>query len=81
MEAIELVLDTLEALFGEKDDNIWGSHVKQVIKRKRPNFDESYFGYRTFSELLEDADKRNLITMIKDEKSGGFVITGFGEEA
>jgi uncharacterized protein (TIGR00288 family) len=80
-EALDLVLDTVEALFRERDDRIWGSMVKQTLKRKRPNFAESFHGYRTFNELLEDARERNLLKLQKDERSGGYIITGFGTDA
>lgn len=77
-EAYELILDTIEALFRERDDNLWGSMVKQTLKRKRPNFAESYYGYRSFSELLEDLQKHGYLELQKDEKSGGYLILGFG---
>ncbi len=80
-EAFDLVLETVESLFHERDEQLWGSMVKQTIKRKRPNFAESYYGYRTFSELLEDARAAGLLEIEKDEKSGGYVITDFGPEA
>ena len=79
--ALELVLDTVEALFEEHDDNLLASIVKQTLKRKRPNFSETWHGYRTFSQLLEDARKRKLLEIQKDEKSGGYVILAFGENA
>jgi uncharacterized protein (TIGR00288 family) len=77
-EAIELVLDTVDALFRERDDNLWGSMVKQTLKRKRPHFSETYYGYRTFNELLEDTQKMGLLELQLDEKSGGYLILGFG---
>lgn len=80
-EALDLVLDTAEALFRERDENLWGSLVKQTIKRKRPHFSETFFGYRNFSDLLEDAEARGLLELKKDEKSGGYIILGFGPEA
>ncbi len=80
-EAFDFVLDTLEALFQEREGNVWGSMVKQVLKRKRPNFDESYYGFATFSQLLESARDKGLLVMERDTKSGGYVISGFGEEA
>ena len=55
--------------------------VKQTIKRKRPNFAESYYGYRSFNQLLEDAQKHGLLILEKDAKSGGYVITELGPEA
>lgn len=80
-EAIELVLDQVEALFRERDSNLWSSLVKQTLQRKRPNFSESYYGYRNFSELLEDAQDRGLLELQKDEKSGGYIVLGFGPKA
>jgi len=75
-EAIDLVLGTLEALTAERgaEEKIWGSMVKQALKRRNPGFNESYYGYKAFSDLLEDAEKRNLIKLEPDEKSGGYVI-------
>jgi len=80
-EAIELVLDTVEALFRERDDNLWGSMVKQTLKRKRPHFSETFYGYRTFNQLLEDAAKQGLLEIQKDARSGGYVIVSFGPAA
>ena len=80
-EALELVLDTVESLFKDRDGNLWGSMVKQVIKRKQPQFSESYFGYRSFNQLLEDAAKHELLEIVLDEKIGNYVIQGFGPKA
>ena len=80
-EAIELVLDTVESLFRDRDDLLWGSLVKQTLKRKRPHFSESYFGYRTFNHLLEDAERQGLLELQKDEKSGGYKVLAFGPNA
>jgi uncharacterized protein (TIGR00288 family) len=80
-EAIELLLDTVEALFRDRDDNLWGSHVKQTIKRKKPNFAESYYGYRSFNQMLEDARGQGLLELQKDDKSGGYLIVSFGPNA
>lgn len=80
-EALALLLDTVEALFQERDDNLWGSMVKQTIKRKRPNFSETLFGYRTFNQLLEDASRLGLLEIEKDKKSGGYLINAFGPNA
>ncbi len=80
-EAIDLVLETAETLLAERDGQLWGSIIKQTIKRKRPNFDESYYGYRTFSELLEDAQDQKLLELKLDEKSGGYLILNLGPEA
>ncbi|MBC7171361.1 MAG: NYN domain-containing protein, partial [Polyangiaceae bacterium] len=80
-DALELVLDTVEALFKEREGNLWGSMVKQVLKRKRPNFEESYYGYRTFNELLQDAHEREMLEIEKDSDSGGVLILAFGPKA
>src|SRR5690606_31855819 len=58
LEAIEHVLETIEGLFRERDGNLWGSMVKQTLKRKRPMFNENYHGYPSFNQLLEDAETR-----------------------
>ena len=75
-EALDLMLGTLEALIAERgaEEKIWGSMVKQALKRRNPGFNESYYGYRAFSDLLEEAEKKNLIKLEPDEKSGGYVI-------
>ena len=72
----EELLDTIEALAGERDqdEKIWGSMVKQALKRRDPGFNESYFGFRTFSDLLEEAQTRKLLLLEPDQKSGGYVI-------
>jgi uncharacterized protein (TIGR00288 family) len=75
-EAFDLVLKTIEALSEERDEDekIWGSMIKQAIKRQRPGFNESYHGFRGFSELLEEAQAQKLIELEKDEKSGGYIV-------
>lgn len=80
-KALEMVLDTVDKLFRDRDDNLWGSMVKQTIKRKRPNFSETFHGYRNFTQLLLDAQSRGLLELQKDEKSGGQLILGFGPNA
>jgi uncharacterized protein (TIGR00288 family) len=80
-EAIELILDVVEALFQDRDGALHGSLVKQTIKRKRPEFSERFHGYRTFSDILEDAAKRGLLEVAHDDKSGGYVVTAFGPKA
>ena len=74
-EAFRLVLDSIQALRRENYDVIWGSMVKQTMQRKQPYFNESYYGYKSFSELLEDAERHLLITLKRDAKSGGYVVT------
>jgi uncharacterized protein (TIGR00288 family) len=75
-EAFDLVLATIEDLAEdrEEDEKIWGSMIKQALKRKKPGFNESYHGFRSFSELLEEAEARKLVELEKDEKSGGYVV-------
>jgi uncharacterized protein (TIGR00288 family) len=75
-QAFDLVLDTIDALGEERDqdEKIWGSMVKQTLKRRNPGFSESYFGFRTFSDLLEEAQARKLLTLEADQKSGGYII-------
>jgi len=73
-EAIELVMETAEALSAERGDPIWGSMVKQTLKRRRPGFNESYYGFRGFADLLEEAEDRGLLELELDERSGGYLI-------
>ena len=75
-EAYDQVLGTLEALIAERgaDERIWGSMVKQALKRRNPGFNESYYGYKAFSDLLEDAEKKGIVKLEKDGKSGGYVV-------
>jgi uncharacterized protein (TIGR00288 family) len=75
-EALDLLMDTLEALIAERGeaDKIWGSMVKQALKRRQPGFTESSYGFRSFSELLEEAEKRQVLTLEHEEKSGGYLL-------
>ena len=75
-EAIGLLIETAEALRAERGDRekLWGSMVKQALKRRRPGFNESYYGVRSFSDLLEEAQSRGLLGLSLDERSGGYVI-------
>jgi uncharacterized protein (TIGR00288 family) len=75
-EALDLVLATVEALADERggDGSIWGSMVKQALKRRKPGFNESYYGFRSFNQLLEEARSRNLLELERDEKSGGYLV-------
>lgn len=78
-EALDLILETLEALAEERgsEEKIWGSMVKQTLKRRRPGFNESYYGFRSFNRLLEEAADRGLMELEPDEKSGGYIIRRF----
>jgi uncharacterized protein (TIGR00288 family) len=75
-EALDLVLGTVEALIEERgeDETIWGSMVKQTLKRRKPGFNESFYGFRSFNQLLEEARARHLLELERDEKSGGYVV-------
>jgi uncharacterized protein (TIGR00288 family) len=75
-EAVDMILETMEALLAERgeEDKIWGSMVKQTLKRRQPGFNESYYGFRSFSALLEEAAKRQFLALERDEKSGGYLL-------
>jgi uncharacterized protein (TIGR00288 family) len=77
-EAFQLLVESVVALIRENKPVLWSSMVKETMKRKKPSFDESYHGYRTFSDLLEDAEKNGLIDLRKDTRSGTYVVEGFG---
>lgn len=81
-EALDLVMETVEDLFKERDeaDKVWGSMVKQALKRRKPGFNENYHGFRTFGKLLEEAQVRKLLELEYDEKSGGYVIKSFAHD-
>ena len=71
-EALDLILETIEALVAERggDEKIWSSMVKQALKRRKPGFNESYYGFRSFNGMLEEAERRGSLTLERDEKSG-----------
>ena len=75
-QALDMVLETVEDLCKERDEEekVWGSMVKQALKRRKPGFNETYHGFRTFGKLLEEAQKRKLLKLELDEKSGGYII-------
>ena len=81
-EAIDLVLQTAEAIYAERGDRakLWGSMVKQTLKRRRPGFNESAYGFRSFNDLLEEAQTRGLLSLELDERSGGYVIVQVSRE-
>ena len=78
---IDLVIETIDDLNGELGErgSLWGSRVKQAIKRQRPGFNERAAGFRSFNTLLEEARDRGLIGLRADEKSGGYVIEPAGD--
>jgi len=75
-EAFDLVMATTEALFADRDagGKIWGSMIKQALKRRKPGFSESYHGFKSFNQLLEEAQAQGLLVLQHDEKSGGYII-------
>jgi len=81
-EALDLVLETVEDLFEERgeEEKVWGSMVKQALKRRKPGFNESYHGFRTFGKLLEEAQTRKMLELEYDEKSGGYIIKSFAHD-
>jgi uncharacterized protein (TIGR00288 family) len=79
-KAFALLLESLLALRRENKEVLWSSMVKDTMKRKKPSFNEAYHGYRTFSELLEDAAKEGLVELDTDKRSRTYVVTRFGSE-
>ncbi len=75
-DAMDFLVETVEGLISERgsDEKLWGSMVKTIMQRRRPGFNESFYGYRSFRELMEDAQQHKLITLLRDEKSGQFSI-------
>ncbi|HEX4051746.1 MAG TPA: NYN domain-containing protein [Steroidobacteraceae bacterium] len=75
-DALELVVETLDALLEERgeSESIWGSMIKQAIKRRHPGFSERAYGFRSFNDLLAEAQKRSLLSLQADEKSGGYTV-------
>ncbi len=75
-EALDLTLETIDALIAERGagEQLWGSMVKQALKRRKPGFTESYYGFKSFSDLLEEAQARKLLELQRDEKSGGYIL-------
>jgi uncharacterized protein (TIGR00288 family) len=80
-ECFKLLIDSIKALMRENKEILWGSMIKQTMQRKKPTFNEEYYGYATFSNLLEDAQANNIIKIKRDPKSGTYIITGFADYA
>ena len=70
------MIETLQALIAERGEGerIWGSMIKQALKRRNPGFNESYYGFRSFNKLLEVAQSNHLLTLERDDKSGGYIV-------
>jgi uncharacterized protein (TIGR00288 family) len=82
-KAFEQVLETIDDLISERgdEDKLWGSMVKQALKRRKPGFNESYHGFRSFGQLLEEMQTRGMLKLELDKKSGGYIITSVQENA
>jgi uncharacterized protein (TIGR00288 family) len=77
-KALDLVVETVEAMLDERgdEDKIWGSMVKQALRRRRPGFKEGHYGFKSFSKLLEEANARKLLDLVFDDRSGGYIVRG-----
>ena len=75
-EALDLIVETVDALISERgaEEKIWGSMVKQALKRRKPGFNESYYGFRSFNSMLEAAAQAGSLELERDEKSGGYLV-------
>ncbi len=78
-QAFHLLIQSIVALQRENKEVLYSSMVKDTMKRKKPSFDESFHGYRNFSELLLDAEKHGIVTLHKDARSGTYTVAGFGD--
>lgn len=80
--ALELVVETVEALAAERgeEEKIWGSMVKQTLRRRQPDFTETASGFRSFNKLLEEGQARHLLHLERDDKSGGYIVTSARQE-
>jgi len=78
-EVYGLLIEAILALTRENKDVLWGSMIKQTMQRKRPSFNEGYYGYSAFSDLLEDAERKNIVKLKKDQRSGSYIVTGFAK--
>lgn len=78
-KVFQLLVDSVTALLRENKPILYSSMVKDTMKRKQPSFNESSHGYRTFSELLEDAERHKLVVIQKDQRSGTYVVSGFAK--
>jgi uncharacterized LabA/DUF88 family protein len=80
-DCFNLLVDSVSALQRENKEVLWGSMVKETMKRKKPSFNETYYGFRSFSHLLEDAQRRGIVILRRDQKSGSYIIEDLGPAA
>jgi uncharacterized protein (TIGR00288 family) len=78
-EVFSLLTDSVLALQRENKDVLWGSLIKQTMQRKKPSFNEGYYGYSTFTDMLQDAERHQIVKLKRDQRSGTFVVTGFAK--
>lgn len=78
-QAFQLLIDSVAALMRENKEILYSSMIKETMKRKKPSFTESAYGYRTFSDLLKDVERRGLLQLVHDARSRTFIVTGFGK--
>jgi hypothetical protein len=77
-EVYSLLVDSVLALQRENKEVLWGSMVKETMKRKKPSFNETYYGFRTFSHLLEEAQRKGIVQLRRDQKSGSYIVEDLG---
>jgi uncharacterized LabA/DUF88 family protein len=80
-DCFNLLVDSISALQRENKEVLWGSMVKETMKRKKPSFNETYYGFRSFSHLLEDAQHRGIVTLRRDQRSGSYIVEDLGVAA
>jgi uncharacterized LabA/DUF88 family protein len=80
-ECFGLLVDSVLALQRENKEILWGSMVKETMKRKKPSFNETYYGYRTYSQLLEDAQRKGIVILRRDQRSGSYIVEDLGSSA
>jgi uncharacterized LabA/DUF88 family protein len=78
-ECFSLLVDSILALQRENKEILWGSMVKETMKRKKPSFNETYYGFRTFSHLLEEAQRKGVVTLRRDQRSGSYIVEDLGQ--
>lgn len=77
VEVMTMLVEAVQAMMRENQQILWGSVIKQTMQRKHPSFNESHFGYSSFSKLLQEAEAAGVIKLRKDQRSGSYVVTGF----
>ncbi|GAB4357884.1 MAG: hypothetical protein Kow0073_16050 [Immundisolibacter sp.] len=75
-KGLALIMDTFAGMLDDRggDQKVWGSMVKQTLRRRRPGFNERFYGYRSFNAMLEDAAARGWLSLEKDDRSGGYIL-------